>query len=45
MNPRMAVIMGVFQVLWAYFSGPLGLLRFIDSLATSGAMEHHRGVR
>jgi hypothetical protein len=25
-------------------SGPLGLLRFIDSFATSGAMEHHRGV-
>lgn len=25
-------------------SGPLDLLRFIDSFATSGAMEHHRGV-
>jgi hypothetical protein len=25
-------------------SGPLGLLRFIDSFATSGALEHHRGV-
>ena len=25
-------------------SGPVGLLRVIDSFATSGAMEHYRGV-
>ena len=37
MNPRMAAIMGVFQVLWVYY-------RFIDCFSTGDRMERDRGT-
>jgi hypothetical protein len=36
-NPRMAAIMGVFQILW-------GLLRFVDWVAARNRMERDRSV-
>jgi len=37
MNPRMASIMGAFQILWVYYG-------FVDCFATGGGMECGRGV-